>query len=159
LVSDNDDDLKCDVSGLAATDDDLATVDPGDDLELPVGWIALTVTRRRPNPAYLRAMQAQEMEVQGGLAQIPEDTSAADRASAEGLLRESTRARYFPMMQSAEYAPTLEEAATRMFLAPELAAPRGVQGMDGICEYLTATFKLPAELLSAPKARKRAPRA
>lgn len=147
---DDDDGIKCDVTGLPATERELASIDPADELELPVGWLAITVARRRPNPEYLLLMQTMEMEIQGALVQIPEGTPDKDRAAAEGMIRLATKAKYLPLLRDPEYAPTLEDSATRICLGEAAAKARGVEGMDGAFNVLVDIFKLPAELVRPP---------
>lgn len=147
--------LVCDVTGLAATDKDMDSIDPADEMELPVGWLAITVSRRRQNPAYLHLAQVIEMEVQGALAQIPEGTSDRDKAAAESMIRLATKAKYLPLLRDPEYAPTVEDSATRLCLGEAAAKARGVEGMGSALKLLVETFKIPADLVMPPLPVKR----
>ncbi len=156
MQQDENDDLgeiKCDFSGVVATAEEVALIDPADDIGLPPGWLAVTVTRRVPNPAYATLQTAKAVRQAGLEAQLPSDMPEADRSTMLRVFAVDVEAHYKALDGDPAYAPTLEESEVKI-----IAPPHRVEGgaLDGVVDALINTFGFQRRLVQ-PKKRKRAP--
>lgn len=156
MQQDENDDLgeiKCDFSGVVATAEEAALIDPADDIGLPPGWLAVTVTRRVPNPAYASLQTAKAVMRAGLEGQLPADMGEADRATMLRVFDVQVEAQYKVLDADPAYAPTIEESEVKI-----IAPPSRVEGgaLDGVVDALINTFGFQRRLVQ-PKKRKRTP--
>lgn len=142
----------CDLSQVKASPDEMDTVDPADELGLPVGWVAVTVTRRLLNPKYRDLAQAKEVMLLGLLQQLPENLPEAERRDAQRVFEVQVHATYAVLDAHPDYAPTIEETETRL-IAPEERAP----GNKDALKYLSGTLGFNRVLVHGKRKRKPAP--
>lgn len=146
VFADEPDDLVCDLTGTPATPDEIASIDPADDLGLPIGWLAVTVTRRVPNPKYAALVMAREMELAGMLQQIPANVQGAERDAVTAAFAVKLDAQYRALTGDPEYAPTVTEEATKI-IAPIARVP----DLATVGAFLTDTMGYDRRLIRPTK--------
>ncbi len=147
-----DETIKCDISGVAATPVEMEQIDPADDLGLPPGWLAVTVSRRVANPKYTYLLKAKAMTQAGLEAQIPLEVDEAQRDELRQIFAVQVEAQFKALEADPSYAPTLEESDTKI-IAP-FSRVEG-EALDGVADALVNTLGFPRPLIR-PKKRKRA---
>lgn len=150
--ADFDDAVTCDLSGVVATAEEMAMIDPADDVGLPPGWLAVTVTRRLPNPRYVALQTAKSVMLAGLTAQLPDDMGEADRKTMQAVFDVQVEAQYKALDGDPGYAPTLEESEVKV-IAPFDRAAEGQ--LDGVADALVNLLGFDRKLVR-PRRKKRA---
>lgn len=107
----------CALSGKAAKQTELAMdADDEDPLgDMPVGWIRVLLSRRMPNPDWLRIAGTKEATIAGQIAQlvqqIPADTPAEARAAAEDHIRVLADAQFCSIEERTPRYVAIEQVA------------------------------------------------